>query len=592
MKNIIGIRRLIISIFFTVIAVCLLSFAYCDRSLLKGFMISRYQNGNANIEIVNSGNDKNTVKILSDTAHESSISCNDDKGSCSVLNVPDKWREYTVRFKVIGDGNITIRLKSQDKRKIPFTIDYGNFEVNGKQIFDRQKSLWLDKSYDHGFAAKNGDIAEFKVQIRKHHFRISDLKRAGFNWLMFLSVLILSFLLSYKLVQYIARFKILENNSRIDIVFVIVFGLLLFLPASHISVAEKSLSENRMLAKAPKMIVNGSLNHQYTKQFEEWFNDRFLGREYIIRIYENILYFFNTVYQNKRIYFFKDTGYIFHKTHYPFPPPHTSIRIKKITDAVRRLDDLCKDHNIRLYVLIVPLKESIYPEFGELGYDTEKEAAFQYYIKQIQNALPDQRIIYPYDELKQGKTEDFVFFKQTHHWTDFGAFLGYRKLAERIVRDFPEFKQMLLDEYNVSFSEKIRDGWSRDYDYTKKWGINLLGISDKELFKTRYRYYDPKKSETVEKRGKYIKEFSNREAGNNYRLFMTGHSQNENLLQFLTSSVKETKYLRLNLGYIPEKEQNKFMKHYKRELIDFKPDIIVITISSGMIDSLSDFFKD
>ena len=61
----------------------------------------------------------------------------------------------------------------------------------------------------------------------------------------------LYFLIAYKVVRYLSHFKIEEHHSRIDIVFLAVFFALLFVPMLHISDAEKSTQENRMLAKKP-----------------------------------------------------------------------------------------------------------------------------------------------------------------------------------------------------------------------------------------------------------------------------------------------------------------------------------------------------
>lgn len=94
----------------------------------------------------------------------------------------------------------------------------------------------------------------------------------------------------------------------------------------------------------------------------------------------------------------------------------------------------------------------------------------------------------------------------------------------------------------------------------------------------------------TEKRKKYIKEFFNENG--KYKIFLTGNSQNEDLLQFLSYSAKELKYLRLNMAQVPNKETFKFMKHYKKELLEFKPDIVVFSISVGALSQMTDFYKD
>ena len=118
----------------------------------------------------------------------------------------------------------------------PVLVDYRFVSVNKKQILKGRKAFWCKQPLSYSFKAKNGEVIELKFEARKHHWRFSDLRRFyDMNWLLFFSVLILVFLLTYKLVQYVAKFKLLEHNSRIDIVFVVAFAMLLFVPMSHIS---------------------------------------------------------------------------------------------------------------------------------------------------------------------------------------------------------------------------------------------------------------------------------------------------------------------------------------------------------------------
>ena len=402
----------------------------------------------------------------------------------------------------------------------------------------------------------------------------------------------MAFLLSYKLVQYISKFKILERNSRIDIVFVITFLGLLFVPMSYISSAQKNIRENRMLANYPQLFEN-TLNLNFGKQFETWFNDRFRGRNMLIDFYTEMKYGINRIYQNNKAIFFKNSGWMFGKP-IAVNPPRKNMT-DKIVSEIKKFDDVCRKNNIRLYILIVPRKESIYGDILRgYGYSEESNEKVLEYIGTIQESLSDNRVIYPYEELKNGIEKDFVFFKQSHHWTDFGAYLGYEILAQRIKQDFPDFEVVNTDNFAISQSTLIRDDWGRDYNrgHTTKL-LNLQNRPDTAILNTLYNYYDPKTSEAItEERKEYIKIFNNKAAGNNYKVFMTGNSQNEDLLQFISASVKYTKYLRLNKNQLPYNEQYKFMKYYKNELLNYKPDIFIVTISLGKLPQIAHFLKD
>lgn len=81
--------------------------------------------------------------------------------------------------------------------------------------------------------------------------KLSAKGRIIIDWHIFIILSAFYFFVSWKLVKYLAKFKIEKNHSRIDIVFLAFFFALLFVPMSHISDAEKSEQENRALAAKP-----------------------------------------------------------------------------------------------------------------------------------------------------------------------------------------------------------------------------------------------------------------------------------------------------------------------------------------------------
>lgn len=285
-----NIYTFIICVLLTGMFTILLAPIYVDYNLIDHIIESVWRNETARIDIYNIGSvNSNRIKILSKTEHSEPNWCN----GCSVLSIPIKadWSDNIVKFSFTGKGKVRISLKGPDKKdennkRYPVLVDYSNFTVNGKTVFDKSSVLYHDKAYNYDIILKKGDIVEFRVQARKHHLRVNDLSYIDVDYMLLLSTLILAFLFSYKLLTYAAKFKIIEKKSRIDIVFVLVFIGLLFVPMSHISNAEKSFQENRTLTKFPSFIRNNN----FGKQFESWFSDRFAGREAVISVYNKIKY--------------------------------------------------------------------------------------------------------------------------------------------------------------------------------------------------------------------------------------------------------------------------------------------------------------
>lgn len=117
------------------------------------------------------------------------------------------------------------------------------------------------------------------------------LTEAGFDGKLFIIIITLAYMVCYKLVQYLARFKIIENNSRIDIVFVVCVIAFMFVPVLHINRDEISVQENRTLAKYVPLIDDdsGAINYNFGKDFESWFNDRFFGRKQFIKTSKKLI---------------------------------------------------------------------------------------------------------------------------------------------------------------------------------------------------------------------------------------------------------------------------------------------------------------
>lgn len=136
------------------------------------------------------------------------------------------------------------------------------------------------------------------------------LTEAGFDGKLFIIIITLAYMVCYKLVQYLARFKIVENNSRIDIVFAVCVIAFMFVPVLHINRDEISVQENRTLAKYVPLIDDdsGAINYNFGKDFESWFNDRFFGRKQFIKTSKKIDMYINNEIKNFDAWRAKKTG--------------------------------------------------------------------------------------------------------------------------------------------------------------------------------------------------------------------------------------------------------------------------------------------
>lgn len=243
----------------------------------------------------------------------------------------------------------------------------------------------------------------------------------------------------------------------------------------------------------------------------------------------------------------------------------------------------------------MPKKEIVYKELikTSYGFDEKKLAKISQTREFIRNEVWKHQIpyIYPYKELCDAAKSDFVFFKWTHHWTDWGAFIGYRELMKEITKDFPDMPVVSLNDFQKSQNWLIRDTYDESCAFTPTWRLlrQFFNYGDAEIPPNRalYSYYDHNNRADITLRvKKFIKEFSY--PAGKHKVMIVGTSNNENFNHFLPYSAAQTKYIRLNMGQAKGADQFKILKLYKKDILVFKPDILVLSITTDNLPQFLD----
>jgi hypothetical protein len=414
-----------------------------------------------------------------------------------------------------------------------------------------------------------------------HHYR--------FEFLTFLIILICGFLGAIKITQYLVDFKEIKHKSRIEIIFLAVFFTMLFIPMSHISKKDVSKYENRTLAKwHPLILKNGQFNYDFGKNFDEWFSDRFGMRKVLVPLGNRI--YKNSKNEIKKYIIDTKTLFIYGNGHFIVP---SKDELLKNFESVNRFNTYLQENNIKLYVLLVPNKYQVHtPSFQKVN-DTEMTET----IKEL-NKQYSFKIIYPLEELKEASKKDSIYFKTDHHWTDYGAFIGYQKLMKEIQKDYPNVKIAKENDFDYFYRKDVRSDFGRDFHEGET--CRQLHVPEDECNKSLnvdYKYFKHKdvdnlQTEVIEEpfhRGK-IFQYPN---GTNLRVMLLGTSMSEDLSEILPYSFKNTYRLRINdVKKLPTSEEYKIMKLYKNRILDYKPDILILCIVPTNIHRLKDFFKE
>lgn len=354
-----------------------------------------------------------------------------------------------------------------------------------------------------------------------------------------------------------------------------------------ISDGVKSVRGNRMLTVKPALKDILREKSDYGRQYENWFNDHFCGHTALMRLHDVIRNELSHVICARNAIYFKEDDWFFLKPLVSKMNDNPAF-IRSIVQNLLQLNQFCRQNKIRFYILEVPRKESIYKELlsRRYGFDERAFVKTSQVQEMIRNEVRKHHIpyIYPYEALQNAAKKDFVFFKRTWHWTDWGAFVGYRELMKEIGRDFSDMPVVSLDDYSRSQNRLIRDDWSRNYYPAYLYRFCNL---QKSPLTSCFNYYDHKESgKTTLKVGKFTKDFVWSEG--RHKVVLIGNSQNENLLQFLPYSAAQTKYIRLNTGWIKAAGEFKILKLHKKDILAFKPEILILSISTDVLPRLRD----
>lgn len=405
----------------------------------------------------------------------------------------------------------------------------------------------------------------------------------GFDVRMFVVLLTLSWLACFKVVDYLAKLKIIENNSRIDIVFFACVIFVMFLPMMKINPAEISVQENRTLAKYMPFSHDGKINFNYGTDFENWFNDHFNHREWLINLNAKLNLFLNrklqseTALQGKENWLFTTrwNSVAMFENRNLFSEDEL-LQIKKKMQSVQRW---AKKHHMKFYIMLVPDKESLYGEYYPDGHekagDVSRLQQITSYLKKNTN-IP---IMSMYEPLREAKEKYTLFYKTGTHWDLRGAFVGYQAMMKRLQADFPDLK--ILKETDFKITKKIE----ADIDIASALGVNAYETFPKEdLTYEVFELKHPKASHKYQMLNKKerIEEYSYHSSDSNLRrkAVFIADSQFLRMNWYVAESFSQMKHFYIGYGRMYDLP---FMSH---EIINFKPDILVLETGERMLERL------
>lgn len=177
-----------------------------------------------------------------------------------------------------------------------------------------------------------------------------------------------------------------------------------------------SETENKVLASRPKYSAESLLSGRYTREYENYLTEQFVGRDKWIALKT----YMDVSLQKKEIngvYLARD-GYLIERH---LPGDYSSVQEEK---KLLLLEKLVKRWDAD--VMLVPTADNILtdklPPFASF-YDQEK------FLERVKSRVGQEHYLDIYTKLAQHEGEE-LYYRTDHHWTGLGAYYGYLTWAE------------------------------------------------------------------------------------------------------------------------------------------------------------------
>jgi len=244
---------------------------------------------------------------------------------------------------------------------------------------------------------------------------------------------------------------------------IVTVSFLVMLAAPHVvefAVGRASTAsvEKRAMAKRPDSHLILESFSDYAGQFEKYYNDSFGLRDSLIR-WNNLL----------RLWIFDESpvrgvrlgreGWLFYANEWALEDyenvmPYKPEELASIRRIVEERRAWLEQRGIKFFVMVAPDKHTIYGEYLPPAiHKIGKESRVDEVVKDLESNLGIE-FIDTREALFRAKPSQRLYHRMDTHWNDYGAFVGYSELMERIALYFPNVRKLSLDDYTVSVSEE------------------------------------------------------------------------------------------------------------------------------------------
>ena len=238
-------------------------------------------------------------------------------------------------------------------------------------------------------------------------------------------------------------------NKISKILFVLGSALILIIPTltTNIKPEQMSTFDNRALQEFPPLN-----DKNFRRSVEKYTSDRVGLRNEMITAYQ----YYCAALFHKLVH----PSYVYGKGKHIIAPwdlvsfQHLDVSeeyLTMYTDYVENLQKFCNQKNMGFLYVLIPNKETIYPEAFPDGYNVKDQPGRTELILDLLDKKSVENIT-PIDLFNSLKNDHLLYNVKydTGHWNDTGAFYGHQMIIDHISEKYPEAGHLSLDEFELT----------------------------------------------------------------------------------------------------------------------------------------------
>ena len=340
------------------------------------------------------------------------------------------------------------------------------------------------------------------------------------------------------------------KNILIYIFFIVIIGLSLL----DIITPQKTYSEfeNRYLSRKVKFTLKSYINGTFSKKYEDYLSDQFIGRDDWINLKSRAEYALGKTENNNILY--GKNSFLFEKV--------TTIDENRKNLNIEAVNIFAQNSNVPVSVMIAPNSYVVYKEYLPPYVpiiDGSKEIQGIY--DRIENTNNINLIETMEEKKKETGFENILYYRTDHHWTTEGAYTAYTDYISSIGKvpiDLADYKKNYVHDFLGTYYSK-----SKTLQY-KADTINYYDFNNVDIEISGEKFeglYDFSKAESNDKYSIFLygnnplSVIRNNGIDSSEKLLVIKDSYANSLVPFLSQNFKEVHVVDL-------RSYHKSMKNY------------------------------